>query len=213
MNLDKLTLDELKNLLDKLQVETSTRIDNAFSKLVKDISSMGLIKSYLSAGEQKLLNEMKRLSDAISNHVDSLIDDIYMINTTSSNISWKIGEKIAEKEIQAGIPSDLFEKLRAKGLFEHRAKSLISFTMSKNSSGGGNVWIKGQIEDALQFAIIDGKSASELSRDIRKYLQEPDRLYRRVRDAETGELKLSKAAKEYHPGQGVYRSSYKNAMR
>ena len=50
MNLDKLTLDELKNLLDKLQVETSTRIDNAFSKLVKDISSMGLIKSYLSAG-------------------------------------------------------------------------------------------------------------------------------------------------------------------
>jgi len=33
-----------------------------------------------------------------------------------------------------------------------------------------------------------------------------------VRDAE-GKLQLSKAAKEYHPGAGVYRSSYKNAMR
>ena len=37
-------------------------------------------------------------------------------------------------------------------------------------------------------------------------------LFRRVRD-EHGELKLSQRAKGYHPGQGVYRSSYKNARR
>lgn len=36
---------------------------------------------------------------------------------------------------------------------------------------------------------------------------------KRVRDKETGELVLSDAAKNYHPGQGVYRSAYKNAMR
>lgn len=39
-----------------------------------------------------------------------------------------------------------------------------------------------------------------------------ERLYRRVRGAD-GKLHLSKAAKAYHPSQGVYRSSYKNAMR
>jgi hypothetical protein len=37
-------------------------------------------------------------------------------------------------------------------------------------------------------------------------------LFRRVRDKE-GNLHLSERAKNYHPGQGVYRSSYKNAMR
>ena len=54
--------------------------------------------------------------------------------------------------------------------------------------------------------------AGELSREVRKYLLEPEKLFRRVRNKH-GELVLSKAAKAYHPGQGVYRSSYKNAMR
>lgn len=51
-----------------------------------------------------------------------------------------------------------------------------------------------------------------MSRDLRQYLQQPDKLFRRVRD-EHGQLQLSKRAKAYHPGQGVYRSSYKNARR
>lgn len=36
--------------------------------------------------------------------------------------------------------------------------------------------------------------------------------FRRVRD-QHGNLKLSKAAKAFHPGRGIYRSSYKNARR
>lgn len=51
-----------------------------------------------------------------------------------------------------------------------------------------------------------------MSRDLRGYLQQPDKLFRRVRDA-YGVLRLSQAAKAYHPGRGVYRSSYKNARR
>ena len=62
------------------------------------------------------------------------------------------------------------------------------------------------------MGIVEGKSAAELSRDIRKYLNEPNKLFRRVRD-EKGILRLSKAAKMYQPGRGVYRSSYKNALR
>ena len=69
-----------------------------------------------------------------------------------------------------------------------------------------------QIEATLQLGILEGKSASDIANDLRMYLKEPNRLFRRVRDKQ-GELKLSKAAKAYHPGQGVYRSSYKNALR
>lgn len=71
---------------------------------------------------------------------------------------------------------------------------------------------KGEIELALDIGIREGKSAAELSRDLRKYLQRPDDLFRRVRD-EHGILRLSKRAASFHPGVGVYRSSYKNAMR
>lgn len=73
-----------------------------------------------------------------------------------------------------------------------------------------------ELKDAMELGIDvglgEGKSAQQLSRDLRQYLNEPDRLYRRVRD-KGGNLRLSKAAKMYHPGQGVYRSSAKNAQR
>lgn len=69
-----------------------------------------------------------------------------------------------------------------------------------------------ELELALDVGISQGKSADAISRDIRQYLNNPDKLFRRVRDKH-GNLKLSKAAQAYHPGQGVYRSSYKNALR
>ena len=47
---------------------------------------------------------------------------------------------------------------------------------------------------------------------MRSFLKYPGKLFRRVRD-EKDVLFLSKAAQEFHPGRGVYRSSYKNALR
>ncbi len=69
-----------------------------------------------------------------------------------------------------------------------------------------------EMELAIDIGIGDGLSAQKISQSIRQYLKEPDKLFRRVRDKH-GNLVLSKAAKAYHPGQGVYRSSYKNALR
>jgi hypothetical protein len=69
-----------------------------------------------------------------------------------------------------------------------------------------------EIEAGLDLGIRSGLSAAEMARDLKQYLREPDRLFRRVRDAD-GKLALSKAAKLFHPGQGVYRSSYRNARR
>lgn len=71
---------------------------------------------------------------------------------------------------------------------------------------------KAEMELALETCIGRGMSAAEISREVRQYLNEPNRLFRSVRD-EQGVLRLSKAAAAYHPGQGVYRSSYKNALR
>lgn len=72
--------------------------------------------------------------------------------------------------------------------------------------------MKLDMERAIEVALAEGVPAQKLSERVRELLKEPHRLYRRVRDKD-GNLRLSQAAQKYHPGTGVYRSSYKNAMR
>lgn len=72
--------------------------------------------------------------------------------------------------------------------------------------------LKASTELSIDLGIGEGKSADMLAQEIKQNLVNPDNLFRRVRD-KRGNLQLSKAAKAFHPGQGVYRSSYKNAMR
>lgn len=71
---------------------------------------------------------------------------------------------------------------------------------------------KEEIELGLDIGIRGGVSAERLQKDLQLFLQHPDMLFRRVRD-EHGQLQLSQRAAAYHPGRGVYRSSYKNARR
>lgn len=71
---------------------------------------------------------------------------------------------------------------------------------------------KKEIEMGLDLGIRGGIDAPTMARDLKQYLQHPDKLFRRVRD-EHGNLQLSKAAAAFHPGRGVYRSSYMNARR
>lgn len=71
---------------------------------------------------------------------------------------------------------------------------------------------KNEIELGLDIGIRSGQSAQSMAKDLQQYLKFPDKLFRRVRDAH-GNLQTSKAANAFHPGQGVYRSSHKNALR
>lgn len=105
-----------------------------------------------------------------------------------------------------------------KPYFSNNSDALKAFIGRKTDELGlsEKVWklseqYKSDLELALSIGISDGRSAAELSRDIRQYLNEPKKLFRRV--MQNDKLRLSDAAKAYHPGQGVYRSSYKNAMR
>lgn len=107
--------------------------------------------------------------------------------------------------------------------WQHATRNLEALKEFQRRKIGGlglsqKVWlycksIKDDLELAIDIGLGDGKSADALSRSVRRFLRHPDALYRRVRDKKTGELRLSKAAQAFHPGQGVYRSAYKNARR
>ena len=103
--------------------------------------------------------------------------------------------------------------------FSNNADALEAFLNRKKNGLGLSdyVWkytnqFKNEIELGLEVGIRNGMSADKMSQELRQYLKYPDKLFRRVKD-EHGNLQLSKAAKAFHPGQGVYRSSYKNARR
>ena len=113
-----------------------------------------------------------------------------------------------------GLPKDVISQWKQPNL-----EALSAFQLRKEAGMmlSNRVWniteqFKEELELALDLGLGEGKSAADLSRDVRRYLNEPNKLFRRVRDKH-GVLRLSKAARAYHPGQGVYRSSYKNALR
>lgn len=71
---------------------------------------------------------------------------------------------------------------------------------------------KGHIELFLESGLSTGRSAEAIGRDFRQLLDDPNKRFRRNRDAD-GKLVLSQPMKDYNPGRGVYRSSRMNALR
>lgn len=93
-----------------------------------------------------------------------------------------------------------------------------------------------ELENCLDLAIGEGTGANKLASKIQTYLQDPDRFYRRFRvkagEDENGNIIYGRQwkrrvydkesqgykwiddnPKKFHPGRGVYRSSYRNAQR
>ena len=111
------------------------------------------------------------------------------------------------KEVFAGLQgaNEPFKQpLRKKNVQTEALRSARVWNLSKQ--------YKTELEMALDIAISEGTPANELATSLKKYLRNPDTLFRRYRD-KNGVLQLSQKAKEYHSGQGVYRSAYKNAER
>lgn len=108
-----------------------------------------------------------------------------------------------------------------QGVYLGRNAEAVEAFISRKREGGmspsSRIWdmserATDELTIALEIGLGEGMSAEELSREVRSLLREPKKLFHRVRDKE-GTLKVSHPALSYHPGQGVYRSSYKNAMR
>jgi hypothetical protein len=160
---------------------------------------------------------------ALKREMDALMQDLY--SSLQTNIedgdeeSWTLANTKNDAMVESVIGKAKLPKQTVQAWKHPHLEALNAFIDRKEAGMGlsKRVWnltqqFKDEMELALELGMGEGKSAAELSRDIRKYLKEPSKLFRRVRD-KSGALRLSKAAAAYHPGRGVYRSSYKNALR
>jgi hypothetical protein len=156
--------------------------------------------------------EMQRITEQLASRVTTVIE-------SGSKKQWLFACAKNDGFISSIMDTSKVSKARLKKMQDRNLDALSAFQSRKveGMNLSQRVWkyvdqYKAQMESALDVGLGEGRSADELSRDVRQNLREPNRLFRRVRD-KRGNLVLSKNARAYHPGQGVYRSSYKNAMR
>lgn len=199
-----------------------TRIDRIFKKAAEEAAKIGVsIKSPLS--EDRIFSfddypetkkQIERLMTALQESMETTIVNGVRSSWTLSNnknnalVSRIFGDRVGD-----------LSKEQYRRYFSTNGAALDAFLQRKEQglNLSDRVWryttaFKREIELGLDLGIRTGESADQMSRSLRQYLQHPDKLFRRVRDKH-GNLKLSKAARDYHPGRGVYRSSYKNARR
>ena len=216
---------------DRKYLERQAKTVSALKKLYNDAYGKiiaGIPLSRLSPDERFAFERFPKIEKEFDRSVKALNTTIMLYIDSSTREAWDLANKKAD-----AVTKELFENYAVKhgGLrlggrndavpapnqhvaeynkFKNRKFEELTLSDRVWNINGTN--FKKEIELAVNAAIEKGQSSAELSRDIRKYLNDPDALFRRVRDKD-GNLGLSKAAAAYHPGQGVYRSAYKNAMR
>lgn len=201
------------------------KINGHFDDLVRDISLLA-VKLEISDklfrfNDYKTIT--KRVSESLKKYQNNLISSIKVY----SQYEWDFANakvddilKTHLEGIKGKVPSSLYvDKIRQISIESQNQKAFEAFQKRKigKFTISERVWnIADQAKENLEFAIDvslkEGISAQELARNIKGNLNNPDALFRRVRDKH-GNLVLSKNAKSFHPGQGVYRSAHKNALR
>ena len=163
-------------------------------------------------------------NQTVENSIERLLSDLHgrlLANITDNMVqSWNRGNKKAD-DLVSGFIKDLSisDTLRDK-MFSRNAEALNAMLNKKDEYGltvSDRVWnIANGAKDNLEYYLASGLSSSRpsalISQDVRQLLQQPDKRFHRVRD-KNGNLVPSQPMKDYHPGQGVYRSAYKNALR
>lgn len=230
----------------KAQLEHKKRIERyvalinqLYDKLNKEASKLALMTDHDPA-KQFLWRNYPQTKAALNKLQSQYISEMSAIIMAGTSAEWKesnlVQDLVAKKLLKAytGTTKAGEEYTR---YFETDPDALKAFQQRK--AGGMNlsqrVWnlseqYKTELEMAISAAIEPGTSAMELAADIKKYLNEPDMMFRRFRyKDENGEWRrkwkqkvmggdgkvyfIDADPKEYHPGRGVYRSSARNAQR
>lgn len=206
----------LKNI-----VLTKKQIDQIFNIAAREAAAIGVSIHDFNSDKPFSFADYPKTKARIDNLIKSLHNNVETVIVNGSRQGWTLAnnKNSALADRVFGENKYKLTKTQERRYYNNNDKALEAFIARKTAglNLSDRVWnitdqFKEGVEMGLDLGIRNGLSAAEIARDLKQYLKEPDKLFRRVRD-EHGELHLSRSAKKYSPGQGVYRSSYKNAMR
>lgn len=214
-------------------------VDILYKGAISDISQLAAKVGAIPATDQFSFSKNPAISQQVDGVIQMLASRIQAVIETGDREQWDAACAKSNAFLSAIMRTSAIPKPLLQSYQDRNLEALAAFQERKINGLGlsERVWnyvslLKQEIEtvadtsqaymhngintpdamEKVERALGSGLSADDLSREVRSCLKEPNKLFRRVRD-KYGNLHLSKNAKLYHPGQGVYRSSYKNAMR
>jgi predicted GNAT family acetyltransferase len=197
------------------------QIDAIYQEAVREAAAIGATIPNFSPDKPFSFSDYPSTQQRVQKLINSLKNGIQTVILNGVDSEWTLANNKNDELCNVVFGNNVknLSTEQERRYYRSNGKACDAFKTRKIAGLGlsDRVWnytnqFKTEIEMGLDLGLRDGLSAAEMSRDLRQYLKYPDKLFRRVRD-EHGQLHLSKAAKAFNPGQGVYRSSYKNAMR
>lgn len=193
-------------------------VDALFDVATKEISQAAA-RGKIDPNKPFSFDDYPKIKGVMQDVTIQLADRLTTTIETGSKKQWLFACKKNDGFIASIFNTSKLSKARLNKMQDRNLDALQAFQGRKveGLSLSERVWkyvgqYREQMETALDAGLGEGRSAQQLARDVKQNLKNPNRLFRRVRD-KRGNLVLSKAARAFHPGRGVYRSSVKNAQR
>lgn len=214
----------------KNRVLYEQKIKQIFTKVCQEcgMSVTQLASLVESAGENAEIAKIPAVRKVLDKLHSRLAKELKTVVIDGIKAEWKLANSKYDALVGTMVAGDLLEQMKEAQREKMMAQNLAARDafIARKEDGlnlSQKVWnysgqMRDAIESSLEFGIWEGRSAAEIARDLKQYLVYPDKLFRRIRikaeeEGKEDKFRLSKAAAAFHPGQGVYRSSYKNALR
>lgn len=206
-----------KQHIQKILAQQS-EVANIFNRFILSITPF--LQQWANRSSDNVWLRNQVVEKCVDRELDKL-QSLLLTNLTAFNIdAWKRSEMKNEDFISEYIKGMAIDSVRKQGMFATNKDALSQLRKGFDARGNNlspMVWnladqTKTQLEYYLQTGLSVGRSSSRISQDLRQILNEPDKRFRRVKDKER-KLVMSQPMKNYHPGQGIYRSSKMNALR
>lgn len=195
------------------------QLEKLYDQLAKDAGKLGASITNLNSDKPFSFSDYPQTREPLDKLLSTLAENITLLIQDGSNKEWLNSSLKNDALVKTVFDNEKIKSIKLGHLYERNMEALAAFQERKTNGMGlsQKVWnlteqVKQELEMAIDIGLTDARSAAQLSKDIREYLNEPSKLFRRVKD-KNGVLQLSKNAKAYNPGQGVYRSSAQNAKR
>lgn len=208
---------EFGKKLVALQNGKEREIKQVYFNAINNLSAVAASLSY--NGTNFNLELFPLLKSRVDLILKEMVAKLEVIVINGVDQAWELSNQKNRVFLDRRLKSAKLPPSIRKTLYDpnEQAKSAFKARVVKGLNLSQRVWnstmtFRRELEIGLGAGISEGMPAAKMATLIKKNLNEPDRIFRRVKDS-NGRLQLSKAAKEYHPGQGVYRSSYKNTLR
>lgn len=250
----KIDYDKAAKMLFSRTEQYADNVRQLYASAVDELLKLTAAKAPSGASAAFSFSDNKKLSEKANAILRALYSSVYNEIKGGVIAEWENANQSCDALITSIFGRKVKEDNHYARFFARNKESVDAFFKRKSEYGGLNlsqhVWkytgdLKTEMEMALSVAMGEGKSAATVSREVRKYLEHPDMMFRRFRvktgeedvldtdgnvvgkksvygrvwkrkivDAATGKVSWQTVnLKDYSFGRGVYRSSYKNAMR